>query len=160
MHHESYTMTITDMHTSSTYIGAGIILMNPENNTFLLLKGVRTGVWSFSKGHPETSDHEAPLRTAVRETFEETGLSAGVDYDIIGNSMRFGKRPYWLGVIKHADTTISISYTEHSTAAWMTWEEIQNIDTNTNTDVRCWVKKSQSDHSEFSRIISLIHRPS
>ena len=134
--------------------------MNPENKTFLLLKGVRTGVWSFSKGHPETGDHESPLRTAVRETFEETGLYAGVDYDIIGNSMRFGKRPYWLGVMKNTDAEIVLSRMEHSTAAWMTWEEIQNLDTNTNTDVRCWVKKSQSDHGEFSRVISLIRRSS
>jgi 8-oxo-dGTP pyrophosphatase MutT (NUDIX family) len=154
-------MTINDMNTKTpTYLGAGIILMNPENNTFLLLKGVRTGVWSFSKGHPETGDHEAPLRTAVRETFEETGLRAGYDYNIIGNSIRFGKRPYWLGVMKHTDTMVTLSRTEHSAAAWMSWEEINNLNTNTNTDVRCWVKKSQSDHGEFSRVISLIHRSS
>ena len=132
--------------------------MNPDNDTFLVLKGARTGVWSFSKGHPEIIDHEAPLRTAVRETSEETGLYAGVDYDIIGSSMRFGKRPYWLGLMKNADATITLSRREHSESAWMSWEDIQCL--NANMDVRAWVTKSRSLCGEFHRIISWIHRPS
>lgn len=156
LHRESCMMRSTDAKTK--YIGAGIILMNPDNETFLVLKGTRTGVWSFSKGHPEIVDRETPLRTAVRETFEETGLYAGVDYDIIGNSMRFGKRPYWLGVMKHAGASLTLSRREHSEAAWLTWEIIQCL--NANMDVRSWVIKSRSICSEFHHLISWIHRPS
>ena len=70
----------TTIITKKTYVGAGIILAKPDaeyGHRFLVLKGRDTGVWSFSKGHPELHDKETPLRTAVRETFEETGIRVG-----------------------------------------------------------------------------------
>jgi 8-oxo-dGTP pyrophosphatase MutT (NUDIX family) len=40
---------------------------------YLLVKGRRTGIWSFPKGHARRD--EDPLHTALREIEEETGLS-------------------------------------------------------------------------------------
>ena len=138
-------MTI-DTRSKQTYVGAGIILVryDPEGqHRYLLLKGTTTGVWSFSKGHPEAHDKEVPLRTAVRETCEETGLVAGHDYDILGNSIRFGKRPYWIGIMRDVNTAVKLSNREHSEAVWYTWEEIADL--STNIDVRCWVKTAEQE---------------
>jgi len=144
-----------------SYVGAGIILTRHDDDgetRYLLLKGREGGVWSFSKGHPEIYDCEAPLRTAVRETFEETGLNAGHDYAIIGNSIRFGKRPYWVGIMKESDATIVISRTEHSMASWFSWEEICHL--NGNTDVRSWIKKSRGPNGQFMRFTHYLSSPS
>ena len=132
-------------------VGAGIILVRTIENTvtFLLLKGSKSGVWSFPKGHPEIIDNESALRTAVRETYEETGLHAGVDYDIVGNSIRFGKRPYWIGIVR-GNPTIQTNYREHSEAMWFTWQKIQLL--NSNIDVRDWISRSQS--YMFTHVIS------
>lgn len=143
-----------------TYVGAGIILVQmgaDGEKKYLLLKGRVGGVWSFPKGHPELCDKQSPLRTAVRETFEETGLLAGQDYTILGNSIRFGKRPYWVGVLTR-ETTVRVNQKEHTEAVWMTWEEVTALQ-NTNTDVRCWNKKSRGTNGEFMRLLSFLEQP-
>ena len=142
-----------------SYAGAGIILMRPgttsDDNEYLVLKGSDTGIWSFSKGHPEVCDGGTPLRTAVRETREETGLEAGIDYDIIGNSIRFGKRPYWLGLVRTDAKPVTLSLREHTSFAWKTWAEIEELQG--NGDVRAWVKKSQrGDFVKLQEAISLL----
>jgi 8-oxo-dGTP pyrophosphatase MutT (NUDIX family) len=144
---------------SNKYVGAGIILMARSpclgEDRFLLLKGLDSGVWSFPKGHPEAMDGGMPLCTAVRETREETGLVAGVDYDILSESIRFGKRPYWIGVVRPTMGRIQLACDEHSMAAWFTWSEIANLEA-CNTDVRCWIKKSRGPNGVFVRLTSLI----
>ena len=152
-------MTVESI-TKQTYVGAGIILVHMESHgekKYLLLKGRVGGVWSFPKGHPELCDKQSPLRTAVRETLEETGLLAGQDYTILGNSIRFGKRPYWVGVLTR-ETTVRVNQKEHTEAVWMTWEEVTALQ-NTNTDVRCWNKKSRGANGEFMRLLSFLEQP-
>ena len=149
-------MTIISQRNKLPYVGAGIILTRtgPQGEQhYLLLKGRDTGVWSFSKGPAEASDCESPLRTAVRETFEETGLCAGQDYCIMGDSIRFGKRPYWVGIMTAETRPVVVSRNEHTAAAWFSWEEICQL--NANTDVRCWIKKSRGLNGQFMRLTSL-----
>lgn len=125
------------------YVGAGVILvrLSPDGAPrVLLLLGRETGVWSFSKGHPEESDRGSPLRTAVRETAEETGYEVGRDYQIIGDSLRFGKRPYWIGVMADNARPVMLAEREHTAAGWFTVEEAAALPS--NTDVRAWVKKA------------------
>jgi 8-oxo-dGTP pyrophosphatase MutT (NUDIX family) len=124
------------------YTGAGIILTRNDNgiHRVLLLRGVEGGVWSFSKGHPERCDRGRPLCTATRETYEETGLLNERDYTIYGSSIRFGKRPYWVAVVKpEALNHIRLNPDEHNAAGWFLWEEVANL--MSNTDVRAWTKK-------------------
>jgi 8-oxo-dGTP pyrophosphatase MutT (NUDIX family) len=120
-----------------TYVGAGIVLVSPCRTRYLLLKG-HSGIWSFPKGHTEFSDKNTPLRTACRETYEETGFIAGTDYTIVGDFIRFGKRPYWVGIMRQ-DTVPCIAEREHSEAAWLTAEDIGAM--TINSDVRDWTKK-------------------
>lgn len=135
---------------TSSVTGAGIILMRYDNNgtRFFLLRGRNSGIWSFPKGHPEFCDDADLLRTAIRETYEETGLQAGCDYDFVGDSQRFGKRPYWIGLVRPCATAhMRLSLREHSMGAWFTVSEIERL--RTNVDVRAWVKKAQSPNSNF-----------
>lgn len=152
---EYSTMTATNTPTAGRqYIGAGIILMRPTADgtemEYLLLQGC-SGVWSFPKGHPEAADRGSPLRTAVRETYEETGFLCDRDYTILGNSMRFGKRPYWLGLVSTMAAP-RLADTEHSGYAWMTAGAVRGLE-NTNGDVRAWAKKTESAASQFCRML-------
>lgn len=141
--------------------GAGIILTRLENGMVrhLVLRGRGTGVWSFPKGHAECPDSGSPLRTAVRETYEETGYVCGRDYAIIGSKVRYGKRPYWLGiVVPEAANQLRLSWSEHDQAAWLTWEEIQGLGEATNTDIRCWLTKSRGNNSAWSYMMGHVER--
>jgi 8-oxo-dGTP pyrophosphatase MutT (NUDIX family) len=122
-----------------TYVGAGIIISQPLTNTYLLLKG-RSGIWSFPKGHSEIIDKGDLKQTAIRETFEETGLGL-CDYTITDKSRRFGKCPYWMGFVDLSKTksTIRINKDEHSEYKWFTITDIQQLAKQTNCDVRSWL---------------------
>ena len=121
---------------------------------FLLLQGRDTGIWSFSKGHPEPEDAGDPLRTALRETREETGYVAGRDYRIVSEGpVRLGKRPYWVGImLPGAAGRPRLAVGEHSDCGWFTWAEIARLPS--NTDVRSWCKKAAVGTSGFGRIMS------
>ena len=123
-----------------TYVGAGIIISHPLTNTYLLLKG-RSGIWSFPKGHSESIDKGDLKQTAIRETFEETGLGVR-DYTITDSRFkRFGKCPYWMGFVDLSKTTtpIRINKDEHSEYKWFTYTDIQRLAKQTNCDVRSWL---------------------
>lgn len=144
------------------YVGSGVILTRlpvpgSDEPRFLLLLGQETGVWSFPKGHPEQRDRGSPLRTAVRETYEETGYLAGQHYQIMGDSLRFGKRPYWVGLMNEGEVPPPrICGAEHSLAGWFTLNEIEGL--NSNTDVRAWVKKANLTTSGFARVLQALPR--
>ena len=150
-------MNGTRLYSEKKYVGAGIILVHISGDgvpRYLMLKGSRSGIWSFSKGHPELVDRGSPLRTAVRETEEETGYVNGRDYHIIGDAIRFGKRPYWLGLVMAAEPpAMKLSRTEHVEAAWLTRDEVANLES--NTDVRAWCKKAAVP-SNFTRLLSTV----
>ena len=57
------------------YAGAGLILLSSDLTSALLVRDARTGKWGFPKGHREESD-VSDLACAIRETFEETGLTS------------------------------------------------------------------------------------
>jgi 8-oxo-dGTP pyrophosphatase MutT (NUDIX family) len=142
--------------TPAVYAGAGLILTRLDGGMirFLVLRGREGGIWSFSKGRPEARDVGRPLRTAVRETQEETGLINEQDYAIFGHSIRFGKRPYWLAVVRpEAVNRIRLSQREHDAAGWFTWAEIERLPT--NTDIRAWIKKTGPD-TAFQALISSV----
>jgi len=60
-----------------TSCGAVIYRSNGNNTMYLLLKHLRSGHWSFAKGHIDPGETE--VETAEREILEETGLAITVD---------------------------------------------------------------------------------
>lgn len=142
--------------------GAGIVLVRntSEGPCFLLLCGADTGVWSFPKGHAEAVDNNDPLATAVRETWEETGYHAGVDYEIIGNKFRLGKRPYWIGRMNAmSSSTPRLSPREHSTFGWFRADDLEKL--TANTDVRALVKHQKTQRADHCscRLIAAVTTP-
>lgn len=136
--------------------GAGVILTRIRNDGIyevLLLEGAESGIWSFSKGHPELTDRRALLRTAARETYEETGYICGQDYTIVGPSSRVGKHPYWVG-ITNGQKQPELKEREHRSWAWMTRAEVAALpDTTINTDVRAWLRRTRSNDGWFSQTL-------
>jgi len=57
--------------------GAVVYRKYHGNTEILLVKHVKSGYWSFPKGHTENDETEA--ETAAREIMEETGLDVFVD---------------------------------------------------------------------------------
>jgi 8-oxo-dGTP pyrophosphatase MutT (NUDIX family) len=120
---------------TNTY-GSGVIMTH--GNKVLLLEGANTGIWSFPKGHPEVEDCSSALRTAIRETWEETGFIYGVDYHIIGQAPRIGRRVYWDATTKMNKEPVLRSR-EHRSWRWVSPEEIMTLQV--NSDVKKWVSR-------------------
>jgi len=143
--------------TTNTIPGAGVILFrfrvrsedcdSDPDPEFLLLKGRDTGVWSFPKGHPEAADNGEALLTATRETYEETGYLYDKDYHICGGSIRFGKRPYWVGYLSSARMPLLRSR-EHTRYAWLTKAELEVSGIQANLDVRGWLRRTSAAFQE------------
>lgn len=57
--------------------GAIVYRKRHGNTEILLIKHVRSGCWSFPKGHMEPGENE--IQTAVREIKEETNIDVSVD---------------------------------------------------------------------------------
>ena len=146
--------------TTQTIPGAGVILFRfrgrdgSSEPEFLLLKGRDTGVWSFPKGHPEAADNGEALLTATRETYEETGYIYDEDYHICGGSIRFGKRPYWVGYLSSTKLP-RLTPREHARYAWFTKAELERSDIQANLDVRGWLRRSSTAFQEAIRHWSL-----
>ena len=110
-----------------------------HDRRILLLRGAQSGIWSFPKGHIEDIDRDSPLRTAVRETQEETGFICGLDYAILGNSTRYGKRPYWVAVMQ-TQKEPRLCPREHRDWRWVSPSQAAEL--HTNTDVRNWLARN------------------
>lgn len=69
----------------------GIILFHPKTEKYLLVRGKYSKKWGFPKGHMEDGEDEE--QTAIREFYEETGLSVSVPFD---HRLRFGNNVYFV----------------------------------------------------------------
>jgi 8-oxo-dGTP pyrophosphatase MutT (NUDIX family) len=130
---------------STGKIGAGIVLVRntSEGPCFLLLRGADTGVWSFPKGHTENIDRGDAMATAIRETLEETGYQMDIDYMIVSDRFRLGKRPYWVGKMNATSSwTPRLAPREHSAFGWFYANDLEKL--NANTDVRALVKHQKA----------------
>ena len=64
------------------YEGAGLIFMTPDLK-LLLVKEKKSGKWGMCKGHRERKDKGDPTATAIREAYEELGVTTD-DYELQG----------------------------------------------------------------------------
>lgn len=71
------------------FAGAGLIVLSADMSSILLVHDTRSGKWGFPKGHREAVDSN-DMATAVRECFEETGLTPD-DYTIYGDNFKINK---------------------------------------------------------------------
>ena len=132
------------------FVGAGVILRNSAGQ-ILLVCDARSGRWGFPKGHPERCDERDPLKTAVRECWEETGLKCGEDYVLdVSKPKRIGKRLYFMGVCNA--THFKSIPGEISDVRWWSSHEFPGKDDFLNADLRTWVKKQRIGSPSFTGI--------
>lgn len=70
--------------------GAVVYRKHHGNTEILLIRHVKSGGWSFPKGHMEQGENE--LQTAVREIKEETNIDAVVDDPSFRETVVFNPR--------------------------------------------------------------------
>ena len=112
--------------------GAGVILL--RNQEVLLVKNAYTGSWGFTKGTREEYD-ESYLANAIREVIEESGYYEGIDYTLYDGPCRFGKRPYWFGIV-HTQMPVRMNHTDHIDIKWHT---VNGKIKNPNKDLEAWM---------------------
>ena len=70
--------------------GAVVYRRSHGNTEILLIKHIRSGFWSFPKGHVE--DGESEVQTAVREIKEETNVDIAIDDTSFRETVVFNPR--------------------------------------------------------------------
>jgi 8-oxo-dGTP pyrophosphatase MutT (NUDIX family) len=106
----------------------GSIFLSPKNRV-LVVKGRRTGKWSFPKGHPNQG--ETGYECARRETKEETGLDLPPFFERI---LHLSTGSYY--VVRSPELPCRVGDPEEiMDTAWLTFKQLQtssvNIDINT-----------------------------
>ena len=103
----------------------GVILIS-KNNRVLLVKGRCRNIWSFPKGHYKASEGE--LNCALRECFEETGISLR---DVKYNYYRkLSSGSYFIYTDMEEEDTIIQDLNEISEVSWVSIAEMLNLRTN------------------------------
>lgn len=70
--------------------GAVVYRKHHGNTEILLIKHVRSGCWSFPKGHMESGETET--QTAIREIKEETNIDISIDDETFRQSVMYSPR--------------------------------------------------------------------
>ena len=110
----------------------GAICVSPAN-TVLMVKGRRSGKWSFPKGHLESG--ETTLECARRELYEETGLQP--DQKPIG-SYKLSVGHYFIFELDIVQPTI-IDKDEIEEADWIPFDRLSQM--NCNVDVNHFLSR-------------------
>jgi hypothetical protein len=140
--------------------GAGLILIQPSADgpsRILMLKTRAEGAWCFIKGSYAPEDKGYSLMTAVRKTRGITGLECDRDYQIVGRKIRFGKRQYWVGVMRRdVAPYIRPRVHKYSNARWMDTVAITGLPAEAGVasgDVRAWTQKGRSPNGLFQKTV-------
>lgn len=132
---------------SLSYEGAGIQLYNPAQTHTLVVQGLRSGKWGWTKGHREPYDNSW-LETAIREVKEEAGFIYGIHYTICNSfPEQWGKRLYWQGLTIQELPPPFHNRSEHRDIQWMPVEYLSQL--NTTKDIQEWSMLSKSITCDF-----------
>lgn len=114
-----------------------VVVHTPDLSVLLLERADRAGFWQSVTGSQH--EGEAPVETAIREVFEETGLDAtGADLRDWRIRNRFEIFPHWrsryapgvthntehvLGLTVPGPVAVRLSPREHLRYEWLPWRE-------------------------------------
>ena len=111
----------------------GNIVISSENK-ILLVRGRKTGKWSFPKGHPYKS--ETNQECANRETVEESGIQISGCSD---ESLRLATGIYYIHRIDNQPKPRTLDTDEIIDVDWWTIHQIKRL--SANIDVSYFLKK-------------------
>jgi 8-oxo-dGTP pyrophosphatase MutT (NUDIX family) len=115
----------------------GVICITPEKK-ILIVRGRETGKWSFPKGHIEGS--ETSYECALRETFEETGISLPIERGIVTRKLYAGE--YFIYRIQEVPTQTN-DRDEITDVGWYSIEELQEFQC--NADIMYFLSRLDRD---------------
>jgi 8-oxo-dGTP pyrophosphatase MutT (NUDIX family) len=113
----------------------GVVLVSDQDRV-LVVRGTRTGKYSFPKGH--INPFESVRACAFREFEEETGLNIN-NYDEIGYQ-HLSAGGYFFFHSPNEDTPPRSPNHEISSASWKSVSELRNLDV--NIDISVFLKRS------------------
>lgn len=115
----------------------GCILISPCDR-ILLVRGKLSGKWSLPKGHME--GRETDLQCALRELYEETGITPNVKYSFF---KKFAAGGYFIFFMNDEPCPLIQCGEEISEVGWYDVSEIKKLPC--NLDLNCfsrWIKKN------------------
>ena len=139
------------------YAGAGFILLSSDLSTTLLVHDTRSKKWGFPKGHRETTDN-SDLETAVRECYEETGLTSE-DYTVHPEVFKVSKGShsynFRYAILRDEERKKNIIPGDTNEVAELQWVPLKQLlhATNildSNKYLRAWIADIQSNASKKS----------
>ena len=115
----------------------GAIIRCTTTNRYCLVQGIRTGKWSFPKGHRNTLSMdplimEDPFACVIREVGEEIGID-NLPMPIRECPIRVGY--YYLFEVNHELVLRPRDLNEIGTAGWFTIEEMKALNLNIDANV-------------------------
>jgi 8-oxo-dGTP pyrophosphatase MutT (NUDIX family) len=105
------------------------------SNRIILVKGRRTGKWSFPKGHKNRN--ESYLACAIRETLEETGLDLDGQRHVACHKLSVGV--YYFFELEEEVELCPCDTEEVEEAGWFGIDEIRTM--SCNVDVNCFLDR-------------------
>jgi len=120
----------------------GTICMTPQNK-ILLVKGRRSGKWSFPKGHKESG--ETYLECAQRETLEEAGIDLSGHIPVASHRLCVGE--YYFYEIEEQRPCINDAH-EIVDVRWMSLTEVRS--SQCNVDVSAFLSRLKRTMGIFS----------
>lgn len=118
----------------------GTICITPSN-TILIVKGAKTGKWSFPKGHKKFTGGttESYIDCAVRETLEETGVDLASRTHIAVHKLSIGEY-YFFEIEEELPLSVQ-DCVEVADAQWVSVEEMMRLPC--NVDVNNFLSRLQ-----------------
>jgi len=113
------------------------------DNKVLIVKGRKSGKWSFPKGHAEQEETE--LDCALRETCEETGLQLSTRFQKI---LHLATGVYFLYLCQTETQCIPRDTDEIIEFAWVPIHKLRRM--NVNVDINTFLRSYGKKYMEFS----------
>ena len=108
---------------------------------YALVQGRQTGKWSFPKGH--ANEGEEPLKCALREIEEETGLTGLVEENRVCGKVGYGN--YFLFILPSMVELKAVDTKEIMATAWVSVEQMHEM--NVNADVHSFLVGTFCPHT-------------
>ena len=115
----------------------GTILISPKGK-LLVVKGRKTGIWSFPKGHLETN--ELSFHCALRELKEETGIDLLLYPRREIAFCKLFKAHYYIYTVEDELITGIQDNREIEDVAWMSLEELRSVP-HRNVDINDFLER-------------------
>jgi len=123
----------------------GVVIISKDNR-FLIVRGRKTGIWSFPKGH--LKGNETSQECALRELNEETGMELDGHAFYLSRKLFAGE--YFFYRLEEEAGVNPKDYFEISEGGWYTLEEMNDL--HCNADIVNMMNRLQRGSLVFDKV--------